>query len=415
MNHSAIPRAATGRVAARDEYGTVYDRKGVALMAWAHFAHDLYPSFLGVLVPAVQTKLSIPLAVASLMVPAQQMPSILQPFIGYLADRTSRRWFVILAPATAAVSLSLVGLAPHFAVVVLLLLCSGISSAAFHAPAVALVGEFGGRHTGRAMAIFMTGGELARTLGPLLITAAIAFLTLEGTAVVMAVGLVAAVTLYFTLDTRAGDEAARQRRGEQPLRPLLRRRWLPMTGLLGVTALNTVSVTPMTFFLVKLLQTRGHSDLYGGVALSTLYASGIIGGLIGGTLSDRLGRRPTLALSALLTAPLTLVYLALENGSWAVLGLIVAIGLAAMPPRSVTLALANDIMPEARGPVAGLTLATSFVAQSLAALGFGALADLIGIELAFWWSAWVSLLGLLFIPLIPPGSGKQGSPASARA
>lgn len=415
MNHSAIPQAVTGAVAARDEHGTTYNRRGVALMAWAHFAHDLYPSFLGVLVPAVQTKLAIPLTVASLMVPAQQMPSILQPFIGYLADRTSRRWFVILAPATAAVSLSLVGLAPHFAVVVLLLLCSGISSAAFHAPAVALVGEFGGRHTGRAMAIFMTGGELARTLGPLLITAAIALFTLEGTAVVMAVGLVAALTLFFTLDTRTSDAAARQRQGEQPLRPLLRQRWLPITGLLGVTVLNTASVTPLTFFLVKLLQTRGHSDLYGGLALSTLYASGIIGGLIGGTLSDRLGRRPTLTLSALLTAPLTLLYLALENGSWAVLGLIVLIGLAAMPPRSVTLALANDILPEARGPMAGLTLATSFVAQSLAALAFGALADLIGIEPAFWWSAGVSLLGFLFIPLIPPGSGKQGSLATAQA
>ncbi len=413
MNHGAASPAVTGAVSRREEYGTAYDRKGVALMAWAHFAHDLYPSFLGVLVPAVQTKLAIPLAVASLMVPAQQMPSILQPFVGYLADRTSRRWFVILTPATAALALSLVGLAPHFAVVVLLLLCSGLSSAAFHAPAVALVGEFGGRHTGRAMAIFMTGGELARTLGPLLITAAIALFTLEGTAIVMVVGIVAALTLFFTLDTRAGDTVARRLQSEQTLRPLLRERWLPITGLLGVTVVNTVAVTPMTFFLVKLLQTRGHSDLYGGVALSTLYASGIVGSLIGGTLSDRLGRRSTLALSALLTAPLTFLYLALENGSWAVLGLIVLIGLAAMPPRAVTLALANDLLPEARGPMAGLTLAASFVAQSLAALGFGTLADLIGIGPAFWWSAGVSLLGLLFVPLIPPTSGRV-TPAPAR-
>ncbi len=413
MNHGAASPAVTEAVSTREDYGTAYDRKGVALMAWAHFAHDLYPSFLGVLVPAVQTKLAIPLAVASLMVPAQQMPSILQPFVGYLADRTSRRWFVILTPATAALALSLVGLAPHFAVVVLLLLCSGLSSAAFHAPAVALVGEFGGRHTGRAMAIFMTGGELARTLGPLLITAAIALLTLEGTAIIMVVGIVAALTLFFTLDTRAGDTAARRLQSQQTLRPLLRERWLPITGLLGVTVLNTVAITPMTFFLVKLLQTRGHSDLYGGVALSTLYASGIVGGLTGGTLSDRLGRRSTLALSALLTAPLTFLYLALENGSWAVLGLIVLIGLAAMPPRAVTLALANDLLPEARGPMAGLTLASSFVAQSLAALGFGTLADLIGIGPAFWWSAGVSLLGLLFIPLIPPTSGRA-TPAPAR-
>jgi len=418
MAHSAAQPAVTSPAPVHSEYGTRYDRKGVALMAWAHFAHDLYPSFLGVLVPAVQTKLAIPLTVASLMVPAQQMPSILQPMFGYLADRTSRRWFVILTPATAAVSLSLVGLAPHFAVVLLLLLGSGLSSAAFHAPAVALVGEFGGQRTGRAMAIFMTGGELARTLGPLLLTATIAFLTLEGTAVVMLVGIAASLTLVFTLDTGPGDVAARRRRNNQALRPLLHQRWRPVTGLLGVTVLNTVAVTPMTFFLVKLLETRGHSHLYGGIALSTLYASAIAGSLIGGTMSDRVGRRSTLALSALLTAPLMFLYLALENGSWAMLGLIVLIGLAAMPPRPVTLALANDLMPEARGPMAGLTLATSFVAQSLAALGFGALADLIGIGPAFWWSAGISLLGLLFVPLIPPasrGGAAAGSQCECRA
>jgi FSR family fosmidomycin resistance protein-like MFS transporter len=409
MTRSAAEPAVPSAAHVDSQYGTKYDRKGVALMAWAHFAHDLYPSFLGVLVPAVQTKLAIPLAVASLMVPAQQMPSILQPFFGYLADRTSRRWFVILTPAAAAVSLSLVGLAPHFAVVVVLLLVSGLSSAAFHAPAVALVGEFGGQRTGRAMAIFMTGGELARTLGPLLLTATIALLTLEGTTVVMIVGLAAALSLFFTLDTRRGDVASQARRDNQALRPLLRQRWRPILGLLGVTVLNTVAVTPMTFFLVKLLQTRGHSDIYGGIALSTLYASAIAGSLIGGTLSDHVGHRSTLALSSLLTAPLMFCYLALENGSWAVLGLIVLIGLAVMPPRPVTLALANDLVPEARGPMAGLTLATSFVAQSLAALGFGVLADLIGIGPAFWWSAGVSFLGLLFVPLIPPSSAARAS------
>lgn len=126
----------------------LWDRSGVLLMAWAHFAHDLYPAFLGVLVPAVQSKLGISLALASAMVPAQQLPSVVQPFLGHLADRTSRRWFVVLTPGIAAVALTSLGVAPHFVLVLLCLLVSGLASAAFHAPAVALVGEFGGAASG---------------------------------------------------------------------------------------------------------------------------------------------------------------------------------------------------------------------------------------------------------------------------
>jgi MFS transporter, FSR family, fosmidomycin resistance protein len=96
-----------------------YNAKGTWIASGAHFAHDLYPSYIGVLIPYVQSHLGIPLALASLMVPAQQMPSILQPFIGYLADRTSKRLFVVLTPGIAAVSLSMIGLAPHLAVVIL--------------------------------------------------------------------------------------------------------------------------------------------------------------------------------------------------------------------------------------------------------------------------------------------------------
>jgi fatty acid desaturase len=40
------------------------------------------------------------------MVPAQQFPSVLQPFIGFMADRTSRRLFIVLSPAIAAAFLA---------------------------------------------------------------------------------------------------------------------------------------------------------------------------------------------------------------------------------------------------------------------------------------------------------------------
>ncbi|MCM8745943.1 MFS transporter [Thermomicrobium sp. CFH 73360] len=397
--------AAVARAQAAEKR-TFWDAGGVALMSWAHFAHDLYPSFLGVLVPAIQAKLGVSLFWASAMVPAQQLPSIIQPFLGYVADRTSRRWFVVLTPGVAALALSSVGIAPHFSLVLLLLLVSGLASAAFHAPAVALVGEFGGQRLGRAMAIFMAGGELARTVAPLILTAVIAHFTLDGMPIVMVVGLAASLTLYLRLRTEASDAIARRYAGSVRLRALLRDRRRPFIGLLGSVVANTAAVTPPSFFLVEYLLQRGRSEWYGGLALSAFYASGIIGGLVGGSLSDWVGRRGALLLSSLGTAPLLALYLAIEDGSWLMLPLLVIIGVFATPPRSVTLALANDIAPEARGPLSGFTLATSFVAQSVLALAFGAVADAIGIERAFWLTVGASLAGVPFALLVPAHIGR---------
>lgn len=372
----------------------------MAVASFAHFAHDLYPSFIGPLVPAIQEKLGISLAMASLMVPAQQLPSVFQPFVGYLADRTSRRWFVVLSPATAAVSLSSLGLAPNLAVVLLLLLVSGLSSATFHAPAVALVGEFGGRRMGRAMAIFMAGGELSRTLGPIIITGAIALFTLEGSFIVMVVGLAASVVLYLTLDTSVTD-ARRHAEARVELGPILRARRRPLAALLGYSVLTGVATTPLHFFLVKYLDEKWGSEWYASFALSTLFAAGIIGGLAGGTLSDRIGRRRMLLLFTALTSPLLALYLWIDNGTPWVLPVLVVAGAVTMAPRTVILALGAELLPEARGPMAGLLLALGFVSMSLAALAFGAFADAVGIVSAYWVVPAIWLLALPLIAMLP--------------
>jgi MFS transporter, FSR family, fosmidomycin resistance protein len=382
-----------------------YNAKGTWIASGAHFAHDLYPSYIGVLIPYVQQQLGISLALASLMVPAQQMPSILQPFIGYFADRTSRRLFVVLTPGIAALSLSMIGLAPHLAVVIILLLVSGLASAAFHAPAVAMVGEFGGKKMGRAMAIFMAGGELARTVGPLVITAAIALFTFRGSFVVLVFGVSASIILYFTLDTTKGD--ARAKAGNQAaIKPLVKARIKPLTGLFGYSIIKAIATVPFHFFLVALLVSKGYSEWYAGIALSILFGAGVIGGFIGGSVSDRIGRRKTLTVVTLATAPLFYLYLYLEDGSWWVLSLLVVAGMVSMSVRPVNLAQTQELFPEARGPMAGMMLATGFVTMSLASIGFGAMADTIGIEPAFWIIASMSFVALPFIALLP----KAGEP-----
>ena len=96
-----------------------------------------------------------------------QVPALLNPYVGAMADRISVRYFIILAPAMTAVPMSLIGLAPSYAILMILLFIAGISVSLFHVPAPVMVAKLSGDHKGRGMSFFMTGGELARTVGPL--------------------------------------------------------------------------------------------------------------------------------------------------------------------------------------------------------------------------------------------------------
>jgi FSR family fosmidomycin resistance protein-like MFS transporter len=387
-----------------------FDARRTFTVAGGHLAHDLYSSFIGILIPAVQEKLGISLALVSFMIPAQQVPGIAQPFVGYLADRTTRKWFVVLAPTVTAITISSVAIAPNVVIVMLLLMMSGLSSACFHAPAVALVGELGGKKTGRAMSIFMAFGESARTIGPLLLTAAIALFTLEGSAVVMVFGIAASVILFFTLDTRESDEQRKSAKKVE-FRPLLRARRKPLGALLAVSVINGLATSPYQYFLVKYLVSSGRGEWYAGIALSLISAAGIAGGLLAGNLSDVFGRKMVLTVTSLAATPLFYFYLWIENGSWIVLAVLMAAGFVAIGIRPVVLAVAQDLMPEARGATAGLMLAIGFIAQSITAPMFGALGDHIGLNEAFWIVSAISLLALPFIPFLP--SHQSLNPAEA--
>lgn len=407
ISEREAPSTATLPEPAADEF----DQRGTLTVSGAHFAHDLYSSFLGPLIPAVQEKLGVSLFIASLMIPAQQMPSVVQPFVGAWADRSSKRLFVVLAPAVAALSVSMVGLAPNVGLILLLLVSSGLASAAFHAPSIALVGEYGGAKTGRAMSYFMFGGEASRAIGPLIITAAIAWFSLEGSFVVAVFGVAASVILYFTVDTTKSDtDAASRRQQNIAIRPLLRARIRWLIGLFGFNLMISAFGAPFAFFLVKYLLVEGRSEWYAGLSLSLFFAAGGIGGLIWGPLSDQIGRRKVLYGTLGISPAIVYGYLLLEHV--AVLGLLVLVlaGIFSMASRPIMLAMAQEILPESRAQMSGLMLAFGFVTMSLITLAFGAISDRVGIDTAIWY---VPIFGLLSLPFISmmPRRGEQPAPA----
>ena len=110
-------------------------------MAAGHAVHDTYTAFLAPLLPLFIDNFGLSTTAAGLLSVFSQGPSLLQPLIGHLADRLSLRMVVILAPAVSAVMMSLLGVAPSYAVMALLLLATGLSSAGLHSVGPVIAGK----------------------------------------------------------------------------------------------------------------------------------------------------------------------------------------------------------------------------------------------------------------------------------
>ena len=374
----------------KDEFHT----EQVLTISGGHFVHDVYSAFLAPLLPVLIEKMSLSLTMAGSLNAFVQFPSILTPLIGHFADKHNLRYLVIIAPALTATLMSAMGLAPTYWALSLLLLLSGVSSSFFHAPAPAMVAQISGRRVGRGMSWFMGAGELARTVGPLVAVWAVSMWTLEGMARVMVIGWGMSALLFWRL--RDTPIRARKQGSLQSIFPKLRTLFLP---LFVVIFFRMFMVVPMTTYLPTLMSLNGASLFLAGAALSILELAGVVGALLGGTISDRFGRKPVLTVITILSPLLMLAFL--NASGWLLVPILLLYGFVSIAPGPVFLALIQDHFPDNRAVSNGLYISMNFLLRSLGMLLVGVVGDAIGLQSAFMWSAVISLIGLVGVVMLP--------------
>jgi FSR family fosmidomycin resistance protein-like MFS transporter len=369
----------------------------VLTISTTHAVHDTYTAFLSPLLPVFIENLALSNTQAGLLTVFNQIPSLFQPVIGHLADRLSLRFVVILTPAVTATGMSLLGVAPDYLVLALLLVVVGLSSATLHSVAPVIAGRLSGRSLGRGMGFWMVGGELGRTLGPLIIVGAIQFLGLGGTTWLMIGGWLTSILLYFVL----GDVSARPATEVQglPWRQALRAMGPLLVPLVGIIVVRSFMVAALTTYLPIFLTAEGAELWFAGVSLSILEAAGVVGALLGGSLSDRLGRRTMLTASLVSTPALMLLFVVVAG--WVRLPLLLALGLTSLSITPVIMALVQETSPQNRALANGTYMSLSFLIRSGVVVVVGAMGDLWSMRAAFLISAVIPLLGLPFLRLLP--------------
>jgi FSR family fosmidomycin resistance protein-like MFS transporter len=329
-----------------------------------------------------------------------QWPSLLQPFIGYLADHINLRYFVIFAPALTATAMSLLGVVPGYAMMALLLVAVGMVAAGLHAVGPVIAGNLSGqRNLGRGMGLWMVGGGLGYTIGPLIIVAALQARGLHGTPWLMVGGWLTSVALFIRLRNVSSYSArlAQSRPWRQVLRAM-RPVLLPMVGIIVV---RSFMASALSTYLPTFLSREGNTLWFAGAAFSIYEGAGMVGALAIGALSDRLGRRRALAIAMALTSPLMAAFLA--TGGVIRLPILVATGFCAMSVNPVMMALLQESFPANRALITGFYMGFSFIAAAIATVILGALGDYFGLRAAFALSAAVPLLGLPLIWRLPGG------------
>lgn len=382
---------------ARPAEAESFDAGQVLTIVGAHAVHDTYTGFLPPLLPLFVQNLGLSRTEAGLLTVFNQAPSLLQPFIGHLADRASLRALVILAPAIGGVTMSLLGVAPSYALLALLLVLSGVNSAALHSVAPVMAGRLSGRSLGRGMGLWMLGGELGRALGPIIVVSAVELLGLPGTPWLMVAGFVASALLYF----RLRDVPVHVARSAEPLpwRRLMAIMGPFLVPLVAIITVRSFMISSLTTYLPLFLMEEGEALWFAGASLSLLEAAGVAGALLGGSLSDRFGRRFIMGIALGVTPILMLLFLMADG--WLRLPLLLALGLTALSVIPVLMALVQESFPENRALANGVYMALSFLIRSGAVLVIGAIGDAWDMRLAFTVSAVAPLVGLPFLWLFP--------------
>ena len=357
----------------------------VLLMSAAHVMVDGYGNIYAPLLPVLIPRLGLTLAAAGTLTMLFQMAaSVAQVGFGHLADRWRPRTLIRCGPIVSISLLSLVGLARTKFELAAILITGGLGAAAFHPPAAALAHRLGGDRPGFTMSVYITGGTLGFSLGPLLFAPVAQHFGIEHTALLAIPGLL--VVTFFVRRVPPIPLHPSTHRGFGALRPYAK----PLALLYAIVVLRTLASLTFATFVPVMLTRRGLTVAEAGASVAAyLFASGV-GGFFGGPCADRFGPRKVIALSLVAACPF--LFAAPFLTGWPFVVVLALGGLFLQSTLPVNVTFGQSIAPVSAATVSSLMMGFAWGTGGLSVPFAGMIADRVGIE--------HTLVGVSVIPLL---------------
>ncbi len=379
--------------------------KIIFALTLVHFMGDFYSSFIAPLLPAFVDKLSLSMAQVGIMVGIMRfLAFIVQPSIGYFADRYPTRSFALGGLLLTVLFIPLTGIAPSFFVLTLLLAFGSVGSSIFHPSITGMVPVYAGRNSGFSMSIFNTGRTLAFAIGPLFITWYVARYGLSSMPATMLIGLGALIFLYRVIPMPE-DQDLKISGFINSLKDTLGEVWQAVLLIWCVMVLRAVVGQSFMTFMPVLLAQKGYHLVAVGIVTSLFVVAGSLSGLTAGYLADKTGFKPIFYWTHGLMTPALLLFLNL-SGSWIYLGAFTA-GLFVLATLPLGVVMAQELAPRGRSMVASLMMGFAYGLGGVVSPVIGKLSDLFSIQTILLYVAFIPLLTLVIIFFFPDVGKKK--------
>jgi FSR family fosmidomycin resistance protein-like MFS transporter len=385
----------------------------MALLATAHVSDDLNQSFIPALLPYLIVWRGISHTEAGMLVLAQAISSsVLQPVIGYVADRRSMPWLIAVGLMLAGGGVALVGFMPTLPLMWIGALISGIGVASFHPEAARFANYVAGAKKATGMRWFAAGGNVGFAVGPIFATAVIAVWGLPGTlAACIPVTVIGVIVLLELRRLRTFVPAHATSRSGQGIDD-----WVSFGKLSAFVTVRAMAYFGFVAFVpVYVVEVLHGSPAVGDAMLTGFLFAGVLGTLSGGVIADRFGRRIVLVTSTALAALMTalLVGLTHQGNLLLAIPLLMVTGFVFVASQSAFVVLGQEYLPNRMGLASGVTLGLAVSLGGTFSPVMGAIADAHGISATILAAGGLSVIGAL-IALTLPGERRTIAPRAAQ-
>lgn len=374
------------------------------ILGLGHLVTDLSQGGLPVLLPFIRESFGLTYAAAgAVLMTSNLTSSIVQPVFGYFSDRWGSSWLLPVGILTASLGFSSLGFVSEFWALLAAVFVSGLGVASYHPEGFKAARFFTGEKRATGISIFAVGGNVGIALGPLLAVAGYGWLGLRGTLLFLIPGLIAACTLLLSLGwlskpQKAALEAgfAGSKKGPRPLG----RRWVPLLLLIFAVSVRSLIhmgiVAFVPFYFVDVLKAGA---VTAGKMVTVFLMAGAAGTLIGAPIADRVGHKRFFVASMLIVGPLLWAFLTAQG--MAAFGLLALAGAALVSSFSVTIVMAQHVLPDRLGMASGLMVGFAIGTGGIAATVLGSVADAWGVLRVLQITALLPVVGVMLALAIP--------------
>jgi FSR family fosmidomycin resistance protein-like MFS transporter len=320
--------------------------------------------------------------------------SVMQPILGYVADRWRVPWFIPVGFTVTLVSISAIALATSYEMILALSLIAGIGAALFHPEAALLVNRTQSNELGNAMGRFAVGGSAGFALGPLLAGGVYVFGG-QFLWLFTAIALIGVLLYVYAFTGSTDTDAIGESKSSAKSTNSGTNDWVSFGKLFFVIASRSILFSVLSIFIPILYITVINGEASASsLALTMYFAMGAVLTYMGGALSDKLGFLKTVRLGNLIFLPSVLVFIFVPN-IWGFFGAMIPMAFGVFSQYGPITVLGQKYLAKNAGFASGITLGLGITLGGLVAPYVGHIADIYDVQTALMTLIPVGAIGLL--------------------